>query len=153
MMSDAPHRDQRTGKDRRLKPTSPLSLSSLLGSRNTIRRAEDREKHFYVDRYSLRSVVTVFFTILLSVLDAILTFKLVNMGVAIEANPVMNFFLQFGWLPFLGAKYILTGSCLMWCLVHKNYSVWGGKFTVKGVIVAVLLLYMLLILYELVLFI
>lgn len=140
--------DRRVQKDRRDKTTSPLSLSSLFGSRKGIRRKTDRDLHYYIDRYSLRAVLTVLITLMLSVADAIFTLHLVSMG-ATEINPVMDFFLQFGPLPFLLVKYFLTGTSLIWILVHKNYYLFGGKLGIKYILVAIPILYSILIIYEL----
>ena len=142
--------DRRRIKERRAKPTSPLSPSSLFGSRGHFRREEDRKKYRYVDLYSLRSVLTIFTTIILSLTDAIFTLRLVSLG-AKEINPVMDFFLQFGPFPFLISKYLLTGSCLIWFLVHKNFTIWRGRIKVKTILIGVLILYLILIIYELIL--
>lgn len=147
-MPEFPHPDRRTQKDRRTKQTSPLSRRSLFGARTNTRRKEDRHVHFYVDRYSLRSILAVHFALILSIADAIFTLKLVGMG-AQEINPVMNFFLQFGPLPFLMVKYVLTGSCLIWFLIHKNYYLFGGRISVKYILILVPILYTILIIYEL----
>ncbi len=88
--------------------------------------------------------------VVLSVADAIFTLKLVSRG-ARELNPVMDFFLRQGALPFLSVKYALTVGCLLWCLVNKNRRVFWGQVRVRSIILAVLLLYGLLVLYELLL--
>lgn len=150
-MLNSPSEERRTARDRRTKPTSPLSIASLFGSRTRYRRKEDQAKYYYVDRYSLLSILVVLFTIMLSVTDAFFTLKLVAIG-AQEANPVMDYFLQFGPLPFIIAKYILTGACLIWFLVHKNYAVFGGPVRVKHLLLGALVIYMALISYELFLF-
>ncbi|MFQ5771126.1 MAG: DUF5658 family protein, partial [bacterium] len=123
-MPNLSHPDRRTTQDRRSKPTSPLSPSSLFGARAFIRRQEDRVKQRYVDRYSLRAVSAILLTIILSIADATFTLKLVSMG-AKEINPLMDFFLKFGPLPFLFFKYIINGTCLIWLLINKNYTILG----------------------------
>ncbi|MFQ5604745.1 MAG: DUF5658 family protein [bacterium] len=140
--------DRRSKKDRRQKPTFPLTSTSLFGARMHFRREEDRQKFRYVDRYSLRSVLTVLFTIVLSIFDATFTLRLVKLG-AREINPLMDFFLKFGPAPFLLTKYLLTGICLLWFLVHKNYAILGGCISVKRLLLIILVMYALLILYEL----
>ncbi|MFQ6114457.1 MAG: DUF5658 family protein [bacterium] len=149
-MPEFPHPDRRVQKDRRTKQTSPLSSHSLSGSRKDIRRKEDRNVHFYVDRYSIRSILVVQVALILSIADAVFTVKLVGMG-AKEINPVMDFFLRFGPVPFLLVKYVLTGSCLIWFLVHKNYFLFGSRISVKHILILVPILYTILISYELVL--
>ncbi|MFQ5707697.1 MAG: DUF5658 family protein [bacterium] len=142
--------DRRLKRDRRNKPTSPLSISSITGSRRYSRRQEDQSTHHYVDRYSLRSALVVLCALLLSIFDAFFTLRLIRMGAA-EINPIMDFLLQLGPLPFLLVKYFLTGSCLVWFLVHKNYYAFGGRLSVKYILLAILFLYSILIVYEIVL--
>jgi len=148
---NVPHPDRRHQRDRRDRPTSPVTRSSLFGTRKHIRRVEDRQRYFYVDRYSVRAVVTVVATIVLSLTDAVLTLKLVATG-AEETNPVMDFFLQRGAVPFLVVKYLLTGTCLVMFLVLKNHRFLRGTVSVKVIMMAVLLMYLLLICYEIILF-
>ena len=150
-MQSWPHNDRREPEDRRARSTSPLSSASLQGTRSYFRRSEDRRKYYYVDRYGLRSVGVVMLAVFLSLTDAFFTLNLLELG-AREANPVMNLFLRFGELPFLAAKYLLTGGCLLWFLIHKNYSLFGTRFTVKTLMVSVLVIYSVLIVYELILF-
>ena len=83
----------------------------------------------------------------LSILDALFTLELIGRG-AQELNPVMAFFLQFGHLPFLLSKYLLTASGLMALLILKNCTVWGGKISAKVVLLTIPFLYMILIGYE-----
>jgi hypothetical protein len=137
----------RRRNDRRTSPTSPVSWSSLSGSRRRIRRKEDRANHFYVDRYDPATVLAFLCTLLLSVADAFLTLKLVHAG-ATELNPVMDFYLRAGPLPFLMAKYLLTASCLILLLVHKNCRVLAGRITTSNILFTMPFLYGLLIAYE-----
>ena len=62
--------------------------------------------------YSPRLFAYIFFIILLSLLDAFFTLRLLYLGAA-EINPVMAFFLQFGPTAFMAAKYILTAVCVV----------------------------------------
>lgn len=149
--SKPPVRDRRAHTDRRTRPTSPLSFSSMFGSRRHVRRADDRQIYLYVDRYSLRSVFVVLGIVLLSLTDAMFTLQLVAKG-AQEINPVMDFFLQKGPLPFLIAKYLITGTCLVLFIVHKNHYFLKGKIRVKTLMIMVFIMYVVLIAYELVLF-
>ncbi|MFQ5640579.1 MAG: DUF5658 family protein [bacterium] len=140
--------ERRSQKDRRARHTSPLSLSSFFGSRIRYRRQEDRDKYYYVDRYSLASILVVLVTIILSAFDATFTLKLVSRG-AQEANPVMDFFLHYGPVPFMIAKSVLTGFGLIWFLVHKNYTLIGKTVKVRHLLLGALLIYVVLISYEL----
>ncbi len=139
-----------SGPDRRKKQTNPLSLHSLLyGQRKSIRE-EDRDRHHYVDRYDRLSVVVFMLVIVFSAADALITLRLVAAG-GEEINPVMHFFLQYGALPFLVAKYLLTGLGVFFMLIHKEYRFAGTRFSGKYALFVVLLLYLALIVYEIVL--
>ena len=138
----------RRSTDRRAHPTNPLSKSSLLGRRKNIRREEDRFAQPYVDRYSFKSVATVVVTLILSMMDAVFTLKLVSLG-GKELNPIMDFFLQFGPFPFLLVKFFFLLSCLMVFLVHKNRNVFWDRVSVKALLLSALGIYVVLILYEL----
>jgi hypothetical protein len=92
--------------------------------------------------------MTVVVSLLLCLVDAFMTIYLLSLG-AHELNPVMDFFLEIGHIPFLVVKYSVTGTALMWLLIHKNYPLMGGRFTGKGLLLGVPVLYALLVVYEL----
>ena len=110
------------------------------------------EKHRFVDRYSFKAVLTIITIIVLSVLDASFTLKLVEIGAAREANPLMDFFLGQGPIPFLIFKYFLTVGSVICVLIFKNFLFWKGKISGKALIVGILVLYAVLIFYELMIF-
>jgi hypothetical protein len=114
-----PTTEQRSGVDRRRK--NQFNMRSLLfgGRRETIRRYEDRQRAFLVDQYHQSLFCIIVFILFLSVLDAILTIFLINHG-AIEVNPIMAFYLDFGPYTFLSVKYGLTSAGLMILLIFKN---------------------------------
>ncbi len=142
--------ERRSGIDRRARPTSPFSWSSLTGSRSYARRRDDRDVHYYVDRYGYPAAFAFFVTLLLSLADAFFTMKLISAG-ARELNPVMDYFLRFGPVPFVTAKYLLTASGLTWLLIHKNYRMLKGRITGEFLFLGVLVAYMALLVYEMVL--
>ena len=149
-MQDVHLHDRRLLKDRRLKPTSPLTIASLFGSRKYARRQEDKKTYYYVDIYNRRQV-TMFLTILmLSVVDGFLTLHLLNMG-AEEINPVMRYFLQLGAMPFFLAKYSMSAIALTCLLIHKNYYLLHTHIKTEAVFTAVSFLYGVLVAYELIL--
>ena len=143
---------KRTGDlpDRRNRPTNPLSRDSLFGRRSQIRRESDRDLHYYVDRYEPTSALLFITVIVLSTLDALFTLRLVGSG-GREINPVMDFFLDWGPLPFLFVKYLLSGGALLFVLIHKEYYLRLGKLRLKSrnLLLIVLALYLALITYEL----
>lgn len=139
--------ERRSGIDRRARPTSPFSWSSLTGSRSYARRKADRDVHYYVDRYGYPAVFAFVVTLLFSLADAFFTMKLVASG-AEELNPVMAYFLQFGPVPFVVAKYLLTASGLTWLLIHKDYPMFNGRITGKALFLFVPIGYTALLIYE-----
>jgi hypothetical protein len=143
--------ERRTGKDRRVKPTSPFSLASIRGFRKTIRRNEDRKIHYYVDLYGPDEGLLFIFILILSVADAFLTLELVGSGMQ-ELNSVMAYYLRLGPLPFVLIKYLLTAIGLIFLFIHKNYAIFCRQISVKAIMIAVAVMYTALITYELLLF-
>ena len=139
--------ERRSGIDRRARPTVPFSWSSLKGSRSYARRKADRNVHYYMDRYGYPAAFAFFVTLTFSIADAFFTIKLVGDG-AEELNAVMDYFLQFGPLPFVVAKYVLTAISLTWLLIHKNYRMFKGRITGKALFLFVPFAYTALLLYE-----
>ncbi|MFP4033532.1 MAG: DUF5658 family protein, partial [Desulfococcaceae bacterium] len=62
-------------------------------------------------QYPPKLLARILFVLLLSFLDAFFTLYLLHMG-AVETNPVMAFFLQFGPAVFMVAKYGITVICV-----------------------------------------
>jgi len=65
-----------------------------------------------------------------------------------EYNPLLQDFLQFGPVPFVVAKYVLTAISLTWLLIHKNYRMFKGRITGKALFLFVPFGYTVLLLYE-----
>ena len=139
--------DRRVDKDRRLKPTNPLSKSSLFGSRRAYRRQADETVQLYVDRYGPSSVLVLLSALLLSVADGFLTLKILDLGGS-ELNPIMALLLERGPLTFILGKYTLTAVCLLSLLVHENYRLFGERIVVRQLFCAVPLIYATLLCYE-----
>jgi hypothetical protein len=114
--------ERRMKRDRRKKGS--ISIRSLLfgGRREIIRRHEDKNKFFYVDRYSQLHFVAIVLILSLSVADAVLTIVLINHG-AREVNPVMAYCLDVGPYAFLSVKYLLTSAGLIVLLMLRNIFV------------------------------
>lgn len=110
--------------DRRRCPTPIISRYTLYGGqRKTARRAEDKIEHIFVDLYSSRLLAIVMSLLVLSCLDAYLTLSLIGTGRVIEANPVMAFFLDYGFVPFTLIKFIITSTCIIILCVLKNVKI------------------------------
>ena len=109
--------DRRAG-DRRDAPTRPWTSFFTPKRRATGRRDEDHSS--YVDRYTRRDVALLISIFLLNVGDALFTMRWLDRG-GLEANPVMNFFLDIGPGAFLAQKCLVVGFWLLILLVHKNF--------------------------------
>lgn len=116
---DLINREKRSGRDRRTHQRARFRYLLLTGRREEIRREEDQGKMFFFDRYDPKLFAVIMAILWLSVFDAFLTLHLINSGSA-ELNPIMAFFLDYGPLPFVVAKYFLTSLGVVILLVFKN---------------------------------
>ena len=99
--------DKRSGADRRKQTGINLRLLVGNGRRTAIRRREDQDGIFLVDRYSPVLFVTIVGTLFLCAMDALLTLFLLDHG-AYESNPLMACLLSLGPYAFFIPKYGLT---------------------------------------------
>jgi len=132
--------EKRSQPDRRKKK---LSLRSLLfgGRREIIRRYEDKQNTFYVDRYRQSLFGVIVLILFLSVIDAMLTVLLINHG-AIEVNPIMAFYLEVGPYTFLFVKYALTSVGLLVIVIFRNIFLKPIKIHVGSFIYFILLAFL-----------
>lgn len=86
--------------------------------------------------------------LLLSGVDACLTLKLIEVG-ATELNPVMDYCLTLGMLPFIFVKTFLTIGGLILLFINRNYE--RHIINIKRLSTAVLILYVFVVGYELIL--
>lgn len=89
------------------------------GRRVQIRRQEDKNRLFCVDRYSQSIFAAIVLILFLSVADALLTLLLTSHG-AVEVNPVMAYYLNIGPYVFLSVKYLLTCLAVFILLICQN---------------------------------
>ncbi len=141
---------RRKNIDRRREPTTPFTKLGFKGSRSYERRKQDRQKNHFVDRYGWRAIFLVFMIINFSTLDAFFTLTLIDRGIVREGNPVMAYFLSLGIFPFVIIKYLLTMICSLTILVLKNHS-FRGLISGESFIVLSLIIYLVIIIYEVVL--
>jgi hypothetical protein len=142
--------EMRTQPDRRREPTNPWGAFPPAGRRMRNRRADERLRPYFVDRFSTALLVVVLMLVIASLVDAVLTIRLIDAGGG-ELNPVMDRLLRHGVLPFLLGKYLLTVIGLPVLLIFKNYYLFGTRFRVGYVIPLTVILYAVLIAYQLVL--
>lgn len=140
--------DQRTSPDRRQQPTSPWAAFPPAGQRMACRRASEHWRPYFVDRFSSVMFIVILMLIIASIADAILTIQLIAAG-AREINPLMDHLLDYGILPFLIGKYVLTVAGLPVLLIFKNYYLFGTRLRVGYLIPLAVALYAILIGYQL----
>jgi hypothetical protein len=116
---DRPDRERRCGEDRRQMNKADFRYFLINGRRESARRQEDKARIFFFDRYNQRIFTAITAILMLSVFDALLTLILIERGSS-ELNPVMAFFLEYGPLPFIIAKYLLTSFGVVVLLIFKN---------------------------------
>ncbi|MFG0320312.1 MAG: DUF5658 family protein [Planctomycetota bacterium JB042] len=108
------------GPDRRVRPTPVLSRYTFLGGRRLRpRRGHEREGAF-VDVYSgrLAALLLIFFA--LTVFDSVATLYYLRKG-GTEANPIAQWMIDQGNVEFVVIKGVLTGVCVLFVLMHKNF--------------------------------
>jgi hypothetical protein len=145
-----PGAEQRTQPDRRQNPTSPWSALPPAGLRTQNRRAEEHQRPYFVDRFSLTMFIVVLFLIIASLVDAVLTIQLLEAG-GDEINPLLNHALSHGVIIFLFVKYILTVGGLPVLLIFKNHYLFRTRVRVGYLLPFAVTLYAVLIGYQLVL--
>ena len=112
-------KDNRRGADRRTNKRARLKYLLFNGRRERIRREEDQGKAYFFDRYSPKFLMVILVILVLSIFDALLTLIVLDRG-ATELNPVMAHFLEYGTLPFVVAKYLLTSAGVFILLIFNN---------------------------------
>jgi hypothetical protein len=112
--------DRRVSPDRRRRPTPILSRYTLFGRREGARREEDRKRHLYVDRYSVRLFLLLMVILIMGVADAVLTAYHLGAHDVMELNPAMRFLLDISPKLFFMVKYVVTSICLLVLCLRKN---------------------------------
>jgi hypothetical protein len=140
--------EQRVAPDRRSEPTSVWGSFPLAGQRMRNRRAEEHQQQYFVDRFSSAMLLLILMLVGASLLDAVLTIRLIEAG-GREVNPLMDRVLNQGLMPFLMVKYLLTVLGLPILLIFKNFYLFGTQFRVGHLIPAILVLYAMLVAYQL----
>ncbi len=115
-----------------------------------MRRTEEHVRPYLVDRVSWQSFAMATLLLVLTLVDGMITVALLERGFE-EANPLMRFLLNRSTGAFFIGKYVLTAAFLPVALVMNQYRLFGTRFRVGHFIPIVALLYLILIVYQLVL--
>ena len=111
--------NKRSGLDRRKRKIPRLKYLLFGGQRKMIRRSEDKQQMIILDNYSPRLLTFVLIILTLSLADGFFTLHLTDHG-AIEANPVMAYFLDLSPWAFMSVKYLLTSLSVICFLILNN---------------------------------
>ncbi len=134
--------ERRRLEDRRSRPTKAISRFVFGGSRGEQRRYNDTPDS-YVDVFPESWLLGIAVaTVLLSILDGYLTLIHLQNG-GKELNPLVDILIEMGWTPFIIIKSMLSATCVIFLVVHKNF------FMVKKVLVFVFFIYLALLFYHL----
>jgi len=120
MDTSNPAHVERRGPDRRRRPTPMLSRYTFLGGRRRGGRRRGEQENVYVDVYSpaLIGLLMVFFA--LTVVDSVSTLVYLGKG-GRELNPVAQWMIDQGAVFFVVCKGVLSGLCLLFVMLHKNF--------------------------------
>ena len=111
--------NKRSGLDRRKRKIPRLKYLLFGGQRKMIRRSEDKQQMIILDNYSPRLLIFVLVILTLSLADGFFTLHVTGHG-AIEANPVMAYFLDLSPWAFMSVKYFLTCLSVICFLILNN---------------------------------
>ena len=125
--------DRRRNSNRRRKRMPTLQSLFTFRRRRHLRRASDRRSFVLLDYYHPPLMVSVVLVLVLSVIDALLTLFLMAHG-AVELNPVMGFFLKFGTVPFILAKYSLTAASVITIVVLNYFFIRHLKLVTRNLL-------------------
>jgi hypothetical protein len=117
---EAPVPTQR-GPDRRQRPTPMVSRFTFFGGRRSSGRRNGETENAYVDVYNPRLVALLLLFFSLTVIDSVSTLIYLGKG-GRELNPLAQWMIDQGGTFFVLAKGILSGLCLLFVMLHKNYS-------------------------------
>lgn len=98
--------ERRQLKDRRKKPTKPISRYTFVGRRKRAQRFTELE-NYYVDRYELHLLIIIGLIIVFCVLDACFSLKICNFGGS-ESNLLMSIFMEKNLVLALIVKFFIT---------------------------------------------
>lgn len=120
----------------------------LRGRRRLLRRASD-QRGVCLDWHPLSLWIVALGILMLSALDAALTLTLVQYG-AHEANPLLRPLLEHDVQGFINLKLLLTAVPLVLLVAHSRLVIYG-YLRVDRVVHALLVIYLVVIAYELLL--
>lgn len=137
--------ERRHLKDRRMRPTKPISRYTFVGRRKRAQRWNELD-NYYVDRYELHLLIIAGLIIVFCILDACFSLEIYRFGGS-ESNPLMSIFIKKNLVLSLIVKFLITATGSVFLLVHKNFKIFN---TIKTHLFIYLIfsVYFVLVLYE-----
>jgi len=130
--------ERRSGSDRRY----PASFKSLFARSFRRRKSCGRrkaDKGAYVDIYDTRTWSIAVAVLILSAMDALLTWMHLGRGTAEELNPILKEVINHGGMPaFFAAKVAMTIFPMAVIMVHKEWTL--GRYAARLCLMAYILL-------------
>ncbi|MDH3886788.1 MAG: DUF5658 family protein [Desulfobacterales bacterium] len=138
---------KRSGLDRRKGKIPRLKYLLFGGQRKMIRRSEDKQKMIILDNYSPRLLAFVLVILTLSLADGFFTLHLTDHG-AIEANPVMAYFLDLSPWAFMSVKYLLTTLSVICFLILNNLYIKPFGIRVDRIFPAIIAVFLIVVFWQ-----
>ncbi len=114
--------ERRVLHERRSRRLIPSLFSRVKRRSSSGRRRTDTSG--YVDRYDLRTWAMALSVLILSCLDAVLTFLQMAAGRVHEVNPLMDYLIHVrGPFAFFGIKAGITAFALAVIILHKEWKI------------------------------
>ena len=135
--------------DRRRRPTRFWDVFSTPGRRSQVRRSSERSGRTLaiVDRHAAPVRIPIYLVLILTLLDGVLTLQIIEHP-SEEANPLMAHALERGITWFFLTKYLLTAIGMAVLLVLRTHRLGRSRFRVGDLIPLVLVLYGLLVAFQ-----
>ena len=115
--------DSRHLKDRRKRPTKPISRYTFVGRRKRVQRFNELD-NYYVDRYELHLLIITGLIIVFCILDAYFSQKILHFGGS-ENNLLMSIFMEKNLVLSLIVKFFITAIGSVFLLVHNNFKIFN----------------------------
>jgi len=141
---------ERRGEPDRRHQIQPFNRYAIRGRRCGLRRKGDAFlQSGGMDRYPPRLLFITVAILLFCALDAQNTLVILNRG-GIEVNPLMDFLIQTDLRLFVAGKFALTGLGILLFVGYHRVRLWK-RLKVRYILYSLMVLYLLLIGYQLVL--
>ena len=139
--------NKRSGLDRRKRKIPRLKYLLFGGQRKMIRRGEDKQQMTILDNYSPRLLTFALIILTLSLADGFFTLHLTDHG-AIEANPVMAYFLDLSPWAFMSVKYLLTSLSVICFLILNNLYIKPFGIRVDRIFPAIIAVFLIVVFWQ-----